>query len=252
VGVDAEAPAPWGGTWGVHAFTERQAFDPAALAPAERTRASLETARWIAPAVRVAASAGADRWRSPGAHGTAGGSLLVRSVGERLEAEVTGDAWWGAARFAAFTVSAGARSSPARTGAVLAARAGVGGVTAAAPLDLWLAGDTGDTRAVLLRAHPLVDDGRIRVDRLGRRLAHASIEARYWRPVSLARVGAAVFADAAYTASGLRPGGRGDVDVGAGVRLAVPGAAGTFRGDVARGLRDGTTTFSFVYEPSGW
>ena len=40
-----------------------------------------------------------------------------------------------------------------------------------------------------------------------------------------------------------------DVDVGLGARLPVPGIAGNFTLDVARGLRDGRTAVSFVYEP---
>jgi hypothetical protein len=40
--------------------------------------------------------------------------------------------------------------------------------------------------------------------------------------------------------------------MGAGMRVAFPGISGTFRADLAKGLRDGVTTFSFVYEPSHW
>jgi hypothetical protein len=39
------------------------------------------------------------------------------------------------------------------------------------------------------------------------------------------------------------------VDLGIGVRLAMPGVSGTIRIDVAKGLRDGATAVSFVYDP---
>jgi hypothetical protein len=45
------------------------------------------------------------------------------------------------------------------------------------------------------------------------------------------------------------PEARSDVDAGAGFRVAVPGLAGVFRVDLAKGLRDGATAVSFVYEP---
>jgi outer membrane translocation and assembly module TamA len=39
---------------------------------------------------------------------------------------------------------------------------------------------------------------------------------------------------------------RGHVDVGLGLRVALPGA-GVFRADIARGLRDGNLALSFGY-----
>jgi hypothetical protein len=42
---------------------------------------------------------------------------------------------------------------------------------------------------------------------------------------------------------------RGDIDVGGGLRLGLPGLEGVFRLDVGKGLRDGATALSFVYEP---
>jgi hypothetical protein len=142
-----------------------------------------------------------------------------------------------------------ARSSTARRGQVYLLRGGGGAAFSDAPPDLWFGGDTGHASHVLLRAHPLLDDGRLATERLGRRIVHASAEAQHWWGLSVARFGAAVFVDAARVASRVDPGGRGDVDAGAGVRLAIPGLRGTFRVDGARGLRDGATALSFVYEP---
>jgi hypothetical protein len=58
-----------------------------------------------------------------------------------------------------------------------------------------------------------------------------------------------VFVDGARVGHRLSGGSRGDVDAGIGARLALPGVPGTFRLDLAKGLRDGATTWSFVYEP---
>ena len=51
------------------------------------------------------------------------------------------------------------------------------------------------------------------------------------------------------TADDIDAGSRGDVDAGVGLRLALPGASGIIRADVATGLRHGGTRWSFVYEP---
>ena len=40
------------------------------------------------------------------------------------------------------------------------------------------------------------------------------------------------------------------IDLGAGVRLTVPGAPGTLRVDVARGLRDGHMAVSAGWQPA--
>jgi hypothetical protein len=105
-------------------------------------------------------------------------------------------------------------------------------------------------RPALLRAHPIVDDGRLQSDRLGRQIAHVSGEARQWWTVrSAVHVGAAAFVDAARVDHRAEADPRGDIDVGGGLRLALPGLNGVFRLDVGKGLRDGATALSFVYEP---
>ena len=119
----------------------------------------------------------------------------------------------------------------------------------ATPADLWFAGDTGSVRPSLLRAHPIVDDGMLESDRLGRRIAHVSGEVRQWWTLkSVVHIGAAAFADAAHVERRAEPGGRDDVDVGGGLRSRLPGLDGVFRLDIGKGLRDGATAFSFIYE----
>src|SRR4029453_5327438 len=102
--------------------------------------------------------------------------------------------------------------------------------------------DTGTVRPALLRAHPIVNDGRLLSERLGRQIGHVSGEVRQWWTIrSLVHVGAALFADAARVERRAIADGRGDVDVGGGIRLALPGMEGIFRLDVGKGLRDGAT-----------
>jgi hypothetical protein len=166
-----------------------------------------------------------------------------------VDAVVNGGLWAGRRTFSTAEGVLTARTSMERRGHVLVGRGGVGLATRATPPDLWFGGDTGATRGTLLRAHPLVADGRLRSGRLGRRILHGSVEAQRWWPLSIARVGAALFVDAAQVTEGLTVPSRGDVDAGFGGRLALPGLPGTFRVDFARGLRDGATTWSVVFEP---
>jgi hypothetical protein len=107
-------------------------------------------------------------------------------------------------------------------------------------------------RAPLLRAHPLVTDGVLDLaesSAFGRTLGFGSVEAQRWfeRP-SLVRLGVAAFADIA-RASRQETGGRTPalVDVGAGLRIRIPGTPGVLRADVAHGLRDGANALTF-----GW
>ena len=65
---------------------------------------------------------------------------------------------------------------------------------------------------------------------------------------SVVHVGAAVFADAARVERRAAADGSGDVDSGAVCGSRFPGLDGVFRLDVGKGLRDGSTAFSFVYE----
>ncbi len=69
------------------------------------------------------------------------------------------------------------------------------------------------------------------------------------RSDSVIQFGAGVFVDAVRVERRADEDGRGDVDVGGGLRLGFPGLDGVFRLDLGKGLRDGSTALSFVYEP---
>src|SRR5688572_29465880 len=238
------APVPRAGIVQATIFSERQPFDRPDLPRAERTAAGVSVGNWLTPIAHVEARGGLEDWTGAGKVGRAGATLRLQSPGDRLGLRLLVDAWKGDSAFSTASIDMTGRSSPERVGRVWIARAGAGAATGGTPADAWFAGDTGATRSILLRAHPVVDDGELRTNQLGRRILHAGVEVQQWRRVSLARVGGAIFLDAARVGARLAGDARGDVDLGAGVRLALPGVAGTFRGDLARGLRDGATTFS--------
>jgi hypothetical protein len=179
-----------------------------------------------------------------------GGALRLVSPDDRAQASLGAGTWLGEDRFATAELLLDLRSSIRRRGTVVVASSAVQGASRRTPLDLWPAGDNGLARPGTLRAHPVLDHGRLRVGRLGRLFAGGSLEAqRWWAPQGRLQTGAAVFLDAARTWNRVQGPPRHDVDVGAGVRLAIAGLSGTFRADVAKGLRDGATWASFVYEP---
>jgi hypothetical protein len=248
-GFAAVAPAPWGGLWSAAIGSERQPFDDPAVPPGERTVGEVRLSNWIHPMAHVAVGGGVAEWSQVGTVGFGAAALRLQSADDRITSQFAVEGWGGGAAFWKLTADLTARSSSGRRGRVYVGRISSGLATPSLPTDAWFGGDVGTTRPSLVRAHPLVEDGRFKIDQLGRRLLAASGEAQQWWGTPLLRVGAAVFVDAARIGARLLSGSRGDVDAGAGLRVAVPSVAGTFRADVARGLRDGATTFSFVYEP---
>ena len=96
----------------------------------------------------------------------------------------------------------------------------------------------------------MLDSGYVRIERLGRLFLHGSLEAqRWWRVAGPLRVAAAAFTDLGQTSRRTDSTARGDVDVGLGARFAVAGIPGVFRADLGKGLGDGATAISLVYEP---
>jgi len=193
---------------------------------------------------------GADRWNDEGVQGTLGGGVRLASSGDLVEARVGVNTWFSDAGFSTAETSLRARSSAERRGTVVTASTAVQFASRQTPFDLWWAGDTGVVRPALLRAHPALTQGKLRTDRLGRTVIQGSIEAqRWWRVAGPVSAAAAAFVDAARTALRVDQSARNDVDVGIGARFSVPGMAGVLRVDLGKGLRDGRTAASFVYEP---
>jgi hypothetical protein len=255
ISLELAAPAPaWsrtGGTWTVHASYERQPFD-AGIEPVRRSSAGLTVASWTTSRLRLAVDGGVDRWRGRGVFAGGGVDARYLSPGDRVDAEIGARGWRGdRSGFSTARTRVTLLSTRSRSGFVYVARAGAATASAAAPADIWFGGDTGHARPVLLRAHPLLDGAELRTDQLGRTLVHASGEAqRWWAAPAGVRVAAAAFADSARVVDRLQAGARADVDAGLGVRLALPGLSGVFRLDVGKGLRDGATAVSFVYDVS--
>jgi hypothetical protein len=250
VSVEATAPAPWGGIWGVELFADRQPFTVASLPRSERDGALLQVSDWRTGHLRLSGGAGIDRWAGRGTFARAAGGARIVSGGDRADVALQADRWLGDRPFGRLQASVRARSSTELRGTVAIVAVAVDVVSRDTPVGMWAAGDTGHARSTLMRAHPVLDDGRLRVDRLGRRLLNLSAETQHWRAAgSLLRVGAAAFADFGRT-SALRSGPAfATADIGLGARFAVVGVPGIVRVDLAKGVTDGVTALSFVYQP---
>jgi Papain-like cysteine protease AvrRpt2 len=200
----------------------------------DRRGAAVSLSDWATANVRWDATVRVDRWTDRGML-LGVGSALERRAGEQAAVRLQGDVW-PAGGFGA--ASLGARWRWTRDGAdQLLASLTAGLASQKAPRALWSGAGTGHGRRLLLRAHPLLDDGVIAGEAFGRRLVHGSVE---WRQ-RLAAIGplllqAAVFADAAAASRADRSASR-HVDIGVGVRVRVPGE-GTLRVDYGRGLTD--------------
>jgi hypothetical protein len=249
VAIGIQAPAPWGGVWGAQAYADRQPFDRA-FPRSERNGGRLTVSDWLDDRWRWTASGGVDEWPHTGLLAAAGTAIQFASPAGRITARVGTEAWSGDAKFAMADINVRVRSSSEPGGVVFAAVAGAQVASRQTPPGLWGAGDTGQVRTTMLRAHPVLDEGRLRVDRLGRTFLYGSVEVQHWwRLAGPVRAAAAAFGDAGRTGRRYDPSERRDVDLGIGARLAVAGIPGIFRADLGKGLRDGATAFSLVYEP---
>jgi hypothetical protein len=251
VALALAAPAPWRGIWAIEADWERQTFDVPTTPAAERSTVRASVADWASGIFRWQADGGLERRRGGDRYGLMGATLSAVTPGNRVEAHLSTHAWIGARGFRTGAISTVARTSSGRDGFVFVASAAVQGATAATPPDLWFAGDTGHARPTLLRGHPVLEDGRLRLSRMGRVLVNSSLEGQYWWPPlrGLLRAGAALFVDVAGTGARAEGSTLTDVDVGAGLRLAVPTVPGVFRVDLGKGLRNDAMALSLTYTP---
>jgi hypothetical protein len=250
IAAGLEAPAPWGGVWAVEASSERQPFSAAELPAAERDGAHLSVSDWLTGRLQWTMAVGIDAWKPESPRARLGARLQFAAMDDRVEAGLGAASWPGSGAFGTIDATVRARSTTTTQGVVLVGQAGLQHSTSLTPLDLWGAGDTGVVRSTLLRAHPLLDGGRFRPERLGRTLGQASLEAqRWWTVKGPVRAAVAVFGDAARTARRSDGSTRGDIDVGVGGRFAVIGIPGVFGANLAKGLADGATAFSVTYQP---
>ncbi len=259
VSLDVQGPDAFGltGIWDAGGSWEREAFRvPAASGPAdtlreERWSAGLALDAWGTPFLRWRVGVSLDRWAGRGtAPGVAAGVELL-GAGDRVRLVAGGRAWPGPdGAFGAGRAELGWRSAERPRGVVLSSRVGYAAASARAPLQLWPGAGTGHARPTLLRAHPLLEGGVVSGPAFGRRVAYAGAEMTAWYAgLAPLAVGPALFVDFARAWS--RPGGGAspaEVDVGAGLRLAVPGTPSRLRLDVAHGLRDGENAVSIGWE----
>jgi hypothetical protein len=244
-------------SWERQSYAIRPGVEPAgapAISRNDRRRAALGLADWATSRLRWNVSAALDRWADD-SHLSLDAGLDLRRAGDRVSLGVDLAAWMpigSGRRLAQSGVRAGWRSTrePGSGGWLVSAN--VTATSAGAPFDLWPGAGAGHARAPLLRAHPLLDHGVITGDVLGRWLSHSTVE--YQHPLfaaSAVAIRAAVFADTARAWRLIAGQGSSPLhaDVGAGLRVVLPGTGGTMRVDVARGLRDGRVALSAGWQP---
>ena len=220
-----------------------------------RTHGGLTVSDWISGHVRYAVSAGLDGWSSGRKAASIGGALQRVAFRDRLTLSIDATQWTLVNGGPAFRSTGGraiARSSVETRGWVARGAIGVERVSDEAPFAIWPGAGEGQVRAPLLRAHPLLSDGVVDLtaaSAFGRTLTYGSAEVQRWLEwPAIVRLGVAGFSDVArasrQAASGQTP---VQVDVGAGLRIKIPGTPGVLRGDLAHGLRDGANALTF-----GW
>jgi hypothetical protein len=214
-----------------------------------RAHGALTASDWLSANVRYSASAGIDSWTgATSAERTifVGGVLERRWLDDRWSVAGTATSWFPGRRGSAFHnagLRTAFRSSPSTEGWIFLADAGVERASDRAPLAIWPGAGEGRAREPLLRAHPLLDGGAIDLTKsvFGKTLVDTHVETQRWlRSASPVRVGIAAFGDIARASGRQAPltGGVTQVDIGGGLRVRIPGAAGTLRVDVAHGTRD--------------
>lgn len=247
--VSYAAPGP-GGVWRIDASRETQTFGAAAVEET-RTRAGAEISNWIDQRTRVRVGTSIESWSGLPRTAALSGRIEFWPIVDRFALEAGAATWRGrGVSFGGADVAGRWRSKGAYIGNVWRADAGYRAVTAASPSSIWPGADTGPARDVLLRAHPLLDDGIIRGGVFGRRLAFGTVEVQRWSKPGkrLVRVAPALFADVARATRGLSSSTElTQVDIGAGLRLSLFGM-GQLRVDFAHGLRDGHNALSVGWQ----
>jgi hypothetical protein len=233
---------------------ERPSYAAPEVSAIDRRHGGVTVADWATGTVHWQAGVALDRWADD-SHVSAAAALDVRLADDRVSIAVDGAAWTpigSGSRFGRAGLASAWRSTRQPDRASWTIVAGLEAASVAAPFDVWPGAGTGHARVPLLRAHPLLDHGVVRGPVFGRQVAHGTIEYQHpIRPLLGGALGVALFADTAAASHRLRDrdGERMHTDVGAGIRLALPGRTGTLRADLARGLRDGRVAFSAGWRP---
>ena len=247
------------GLWQVEASRAEQAYatptpdHATARVREERHRVGLSLGNWITADLRVDAGIALDTWDGCGTWVSFGGGARAMSAHDRVAIEATVATWRSTGDgdgFTAADLSAAWRPSDFDKASAWVVAVGLSGATGEAPRDLWNGAGTGEGRAPLLRAHPLLRDGVLDGRVFGRRLGHASLEHQWWPwRFGPLRCGWAVFIDAAGAGlTGRDQPYQWQADGGAGLRVRLPGRAGFWRIDVAHGFVDGELAVSIAQQ----
>jgi hypothetical protein len=246
------------GTWQLEASWARQTYvrslSDTTPSAEERRGVALNYADWIDADTRLMGGVALDRWSATGTYLTLSAGADHHLVGDELAVlarvavspGLDGAGWFGGTGGTLTWRSASRVSRP-----TLSVRTGFDATVGAAPIDVWPRAGAGHSEPVLMRAHPLVDNGGAGGPLLGRRLAHAGaeLEVPLHLPVPLG-VSAAAFADAgrAWRTLDERAVARLHVDVGVSVLLRVAPVSEVLRIDLAQGLRDGARALSVRWQ----
>ena len=247
------------GVWRVDASWDSQSFSSAGnVLPVRESRVhgGLTTSDWLTANVRYSINAGFDAWDGERKAMAIGGAVERRWFKDRAAVEAHVTSWLGVGRsrgFQAAGVQLHFQSSSDARGWVTRGTAGVDRVSDEAPLGQWPGADDGHARLPLLRAHPLLENGVIMLgssSAYGRSLSYGGAELQRWLDKPLVpRVGLAGFLDVARATRRIA----GDnspvhLDLGAGLRVKIPGQPGVLRVDLAHGIRDGANALTFGWQ----
>ena len=226
-------------------FSEKQAYGRGGVPSVESRRGGrVSLANWTTTLLRWEIGTGLESWGNERRTALLFASADQRLSGDRVSLRASTTMLAGSFGAWASRIDAAWHSRVRHDGLVWLADGGVDLAGTSAPLALWSGAGTGQGRAGLLRAHPLLEGGRITSDVFGRRLYHASGEGRLWMaPVrGILRLAPAIFVDTARATRRREEGDAWHVDAGVGLRVAAGGSV--LRIDVAKGLRDGATALS--------
>lgn len=204
-----------------------------------RKRASLTVEEWWRADTKAGVSVAVDEWSNRGR-----ALSIAARVDQRLAEDRVSVAGWlaGWTRASGPPFHAGALRLSARSRAtdgrrpVLRLDLAYEGASRRAPLGLWSGAGTGLGRDLLLRAHPLLRTGIVEGRCFGREVLRAGLEGE----AAVGSLGplafnAALFVDSARVLASLpgAPSRPGFVDLGAGVRVRLPGRGSSLRLDVS-------------------
>jgi hypothetical protein len=260
VAIGFAAPRVGGlfGVWRVDGSWEAETYaDGPDVRREIHKHAGLAVSDWMTGNLRYAFHAGVDVWEGGRRATAAGGSLERRWLRDRIALAGDITAWIpidGGQAFTAAGTRVIARSSSNSRGWIYEGAVGADQVTHAAPRALWPGAGEGRARTTLLRAHPMLDDGIIDVNSggtaFGRSMQYANGEAQRWLAwPKTPRMALAAFVDVARSAERTDGSTSLYADIGAGLRIRVPGVGKALRVDFAHGLKDNASavTVGFTY-----